>query len=125
MALLLQGPAPWSIVGSPPVRLEGRTPVHGVSLSSRGSGRLDTRLDTPPSHRRRHPVPIIAQCELAPVTRPCFTPARSRSACAGGAHEAAKVHGSCRRVWMAAACDYRCGVVCARNTEHGQSAADQ
>src|SRR3954453_19535855 len=27
MALLLQGPAPWSIVGSPPVRLEGRTPV--------------------------------------------------------------------------------------------------
>src|SRR5215211_2964472 len=26
MALLLQGPAPWSIVGSPPVRLEGRTP---------------------------------------------------------------------------------------------------
>src|SRR4051812_12175996 len=22
----LQGPAPWSIVGSPPVRLEGRTP---------------------------------------------------------------------------------------------------
>src|SRR3954454_17146468 len=34
--------------------------VHGVSLSSRGSGMLDTRLDTPPSHRRRHPVPVIA-----------------------------------------------------------------
>jgi hypothetical protein len=29
MALLLQGPAPWSIVGSPPVRLEGRTPGLG------------------------------------------------------------------------------------------------
>jgi hypothetical protein len=30
MALLLQGPAPWSIVGSPPVRLEGRTPKQDV-----------------------------------------------------------------------------------------------
>ena len=32
----------------------------GVSLSLRGSGRLDTRLDTPPSIRRRHPVSCIA-----------------------------------------------------------------
>ena len=28
---------------------------HGVSLLSGGSGRLDTRLDTPPSINRRHP----------------------------------------------------------------------
>jgi hypothetical protein len=28
---------------------------HGVSLLSGGSGRLDTRLDTPPSTKRRHP----------------------------------------------------------------------
>jgi hypothetical protein len=28
---------------------------HGVSLLSGGSGRLDTRLDTPPSIKRRHP----------------------------------------------------------------------
>src|SRR3954465_11085077 len=35
--------------------------VHGVSLPSRGSGMLDTRLDTPPSNRSRHPVPVIAQ----------------------------------------------------------------
>ncbi len=34
--------------------------VHGVSLSVRGSGRLDTRLDTPPSDHRRHPVSVIA-----------------------------------------------------------------
>ena len=32
------------------------------------------------------------RCELAPVTRPCFTPAESRSACAGGAHEAEGFH---------------------------------
>jgi len=38
--------------------------VHGVSLSSRGSGRLDTRLDTPPSHRRRHPVSLIAHLTM-------------------------------------------------------------
>src|SRR6266536_795780 len=35
--------------------------VHGVSLSLRGSGRLDTRLDTPPISFRHHPVPRIAQ----------------------------------------------------------------
>src|SRR5215208_6569666 len=34
MALLLQGPAPWSIVGSPPVRLEGRTPWHWATLAT-------------------------------------------------------------------------------------------
>ena len=34
--------------------------VHGVSLSSRGSGRLDTRLDTPPISFRHHPVSRIA-----------------------------------------------------------------
>ena len=36
------------------------TLVHGVSLSWRGSGRLVTRLDTPPSSDRRHPAPGIA-----------------------------------------------------------------
>src|SRR5215207_4267836 len=34
MALLLQGPAPWSIVGSPPVRLEGRTPYTLAKLAT-------------------------------------------------------------------------------------------
>src|SRR5215204_5391886 len=35
MALLLQGPAPWSIVGSPPVRLEGRTPGWSAQVGSK------------------------------------------------------------------------------------------
>jgi hypothetical protein len=35
--------------------------VHGVSLSLRGSGRLDTRLDTPHSSNRHHPVSRIAR----------------------------------------------------------------
>src|SRR5471032_2168358 len=34
--------------------------VHGVSLSLRGSGRLDTRLDTPHSSNRHHPVSALA-----------------------------------------------------------------
>src|SRR5207253_955314 len=34
--------------------------VHGVSLSLRGSGRLDTRLDTPPISFRHHPDSRIA-----------------------------------------------------------------
>jgi hypothetical protein len=34
--------------------------VHGVSLSTRGPGRLDTRLDTPPSSKPRHPFSRIA-----------------------------------------------------------------
>ena len=33
---------------------------HGVSLLSGGAGRLDTRLDTPPSFSRRHPDSRIA-----------------------------------------------------------------
>jgi hypothetical protein len=33
---------------------------HGVSLLSGGSGRLDTRLDTPPSINRRHPDSCLA-----------------------------------------------------------------
>jgi len=36
-------------------------PVHGVSLSLRGSGRLDTRLDTPPISFRHHPGSRIAR----------------------------------------------------------------
>jgi hypothetical protein len=34
--------------------------IHGVSLSLRGSGRLDTRLDTPPISHRHHPVSRLA-----------------------------------------------------------------
>src|SRR4029079_17383203 len=33
---------------------------HGVSLLSGGSGRLDNRLDTPPSIKRRHPDSALA-----------------------------------------------------------------
>src|ERR1039458_622421 len=33
---------------------------HGVSLSLRGSGRLNTRLDTPPISYRHHPVSRLA-----------------------------------------------------------------
>jgi len=36
---------------------------HGVSLLSGGSGRLGTRLDTPPSINRRHPDSRIAPYE--------------------------------------------------------------
>src|SRR5450830_706449 len=35
--------------------------IHGVSLSLRGSGRLDTRLDTPPISHRHHPVSRLAR----------------------------------------------------------------
>ena len=38
---------------------------HGVSLLSGGSGRLDTRLDTPPSINRRHLDSRIARCSFA------------------------------------------------------------
>jgi hypothetical protein len=38
---------------------------HGVSLSLRGSGRLDTRLDTPPISFRHHPVSRIARLDVA------------------------------------------------------------
>ena len=34
--------------------------IHGVSLSLRGSGRLDTRLDTSPISFRHHPVSSLA-----------------------------------------------------------------
>src|SRR3979411_3325505 len=34
--------------------------IHGVSLSLRGSGRLDTRLDTPPISLRHHPGSSLA-----------------------------------------------------------------
>src|SRR6202163_549858 len=34
--------------------------IHGVSLSLRGSGRLDTRLDTPPISLRHHPGSCLA-----------------------------------------------------------------
>src|SRR6202521_2700618 len=44
---------------------------HGVSLLSGGSGRLDSRLDTPPSINRRHPDSRLAR----PARRaadPCY-----------------------------------------------------
>src|SRR5476649_1185457 len=39
--------------------------VHGVSLSLRGSGRLDTHLDTPHSSNRHHPVSDLALLDSA------------------------------------------------------------
>jgi hypothetical protein len=42
-------------------RKNGGISRHGVSLLSGGSGRLDTRLDTPPSINRRHLDSRIAQ----------------------------------------------------------------
>jgi hypothetical protein len=42
-------------------RDDGGISRHGVSLLSGGSGRLDTRLDTPPSIKRRHPDSRIAR----------------------------------------------------------------
>src|SRR5271168_3717129 len=41
-------------------RDDGGISRHGVSLLSGGSGRLDTRLDTPPSIKRRHPDSRLA-----------------------------------------------------------------
>src|SRR4029077_18550675 len=41
-------------------RDDGAISRHGVSLLSGGSGRLSTRLDTPPSIKRRHPDSRIA-----------------------------------------------------------------
>src|ERR1700733_10555175 len=45
-------------------RDDGGISRHGVSLLSGGSGRLDTRLDTPPSTKRRHPDSGIALREF-------------------------------------------------------------
>ena len=42
-------------------RDDGAISRHGVSLLSGGSGGLDTRLDTPPSIKRRHPDSRIAR----------------------------------------------------------------
>src|SRR5215472_3706167 len=39
---------------------------HGVSLLSGGSGRLDTRLDTPPSINRRH---LDSRIALSTITK--------------------------------------------------------
>jgi hypothetical protein len=39
--------------------------IYGVSLSLRGSGRLDTRLDTPPISLRHHPGSGLAPAALA------------------------------------------------------------
>src|ERR1019366_855466 len=44
--------------------------IHGVSLSLRGSGRLDTRLDTPPISLRHHPGSGLAR--RAPAARERF-----------------------------------------------------
>jgi hypothetical protein len=45
-------------------RDDGGISQHGVSLLSGGSGRLDTRLDTPPSIKRRHPDSRLALARL-------------------------------------------------------------
>src|ERR1700745_4501612 len=46
-------------------RDDGAISRHGVSLLSGGSGRLDTRLDTPPSIKRRPPDSRIARPPIA------------------------------------------------------------
>jgi hypothetical protein len=43
--------------------------IHGVSLSLRRSGRLDTRLDTPPISLRHHPVSPIARKRMKMMRR--------------------------------------------------------
>src|SRR5450759_4265973 len=48
--------------------------IHGVSLSLRGSGRLDTRLDTPPISHRHHPVSRLARCSVQEFDRSSFRP---------------------------------------------------
>src|SRR3954454_1925140 len=61
MMVALMARALLSRVGDEPVwHIRPAPAVHPISLSSRGSGRLDTRLDTPPSIPRRHPVSVIA-----------------------------------------------------------------
>jgi hypothetical protein len=68
----------WQDIGQGIIDLVGVTKtyniailIHGVSLSLRGSGRLDTRLDTPPISLRHHPVSRIAHvlchCRLLPL----------------------------------------------------------
>jgi hypothetical protein len=51
-------------------RNDGGISRHGVSLLSGGSGRLDTRLDTPPSIKRRHPDSRIAPAKALRLTFP-------------------------------------------------------
>src|SRR5215208_2999854 len=46
------------------------TLAHGVSLSWRGSGRLDTRLDTPPFSNQHHPVSVIAPRQAVDTPTP-------------------------------------------------------
>src|SRR5271166_6404336 len=59
-------------------RDDGGISRHGVSLLSGGSGRLDTRLDTPPAFSRRHPdsrialtTPTAARLLASPPKRAC------------------------------------------------------
>src|SRR5277367_3955460 len=49
-------------------RDDGGISRHGVSLLSGGSGRLDTRLDTPPSIKRRHPDSRLARWSTFMIT---------------------------------------------------------
>src|SRR6202043_4173086 len=56
-------------------RDNGASLVHGVSLSLRGSGRLDTRLDTPPISFRHHPVSRIAPRRFRQIARDSNKPA--------------------------------------------------
>src|SRR3954466_5921756 len=98
MALLLQGPAPWSIVSNQPVRLQGRTPRQGQYLAfidayTRVHGRPPAETDmqrhfqlSPPSvhqmvltleplgHIRRQPgvarsIEVLLAAEDLPVLR--------------------------------------------------------
>jgi hypothetical protein len=53
--------------------------VLGVSLSLRGSGRLDTRFDTPPISFRHHPDSSIARGHGPMVDRTQYHPIPPRS----------------------------------------------
>src|SRR3954465_10294764 len=79
MALLLQGPAPWSIVGSPPVRLEGRTPIRGQLCAPIDTVRA-TRLDQAWVFElvAQRPVAIAAARSAAATATPAASDSRNR-----------------------------------------------
>jgi hypothetical protein len=77
------------------------TPCPGDSASSTGTVTSRPALVVT-DFTARYGERLWRRADLAPDPRPCFTPNQSRSACAGGAHEAATVHallGSAAAAW--------------------------
>src|SRR5918993_4216466 len=75
--------------------LGGRRPLaHVIAVfTARDAGTVRERtLTISPFNRALHPTapPLMAVACLARRPHPCFTDHRSKSACAGGAHEAAR-----------------------------------